>query len=126
MRFEDLHGLTSLPIEHIQHRFRNEEVISVLPGEGSARRPSLLVATPLKAAVVISESPAGEQWMTFWVPWDAVQIVDDFATDAGLFGLTLQIGRQSFVAEMSGPAGQKALRDFIVLVQSHRSAQPLR
>ena len=86
MRFEDLQGFTSLPVEQLQHRFRNEEVIAVLPGEGSARRPSLMVATPLKAAIVISELSGSQRWMTFWVPWDVVQLVDDFATDEGIFG----------------------------------------
>ena len=122
MRFGDLQGLTDLPVEHVQHRFRNEEVITVLPVRGSAGRQSLLVATPSKAAVVIGEAPVSEYWMTYWAPWDTVRIVDDQATDDGLYGLTLSVGRLMFDAQLSGREGQRALRDFVVAVQSRHSA----
>ena len=122
MRFGDLQGLTDLPVEHVRHRFRNEEVITVLPVRGSAGRQSLLVATPSKAAVVIGEAPVSEYWMTYWAPWDTVRIVDDQATDDGLYGLTLSVGRLMFDAQLSGREGQRALRDFVVAVQSRHSA----
>ena len=54
MQFADLDGLTPLPVEHIEHRFRNEEVITVLPLRGSAGQPSLVVATPFILAKICS------------------------------------------------------------------------
>ena len=122
MHFGDLRGLTSLPVEHVRHRFRGEEVITVLPAQTVAGRQSLLVATPSKAAVVIGEAPVSEHWMTYWAPWDTVQIVDDQATDDGVYGLTLSVGRLTFDAQLLGRDGQRALRDFVVVVQSRRSA----
>jgi hypothetical protein len=121
MKFEDLQGLTSLPVEHVRHRFRGEEVITVLPVRTVAGRQSLLVATPAKAAVVIGETPPSEHWMTYWAPWDTVRIVDDQATEDGVYGLTLSIGRLTFDAQLLGREGQRALRDFVVVVQSRRS-----
>lgn len=122
MKFEDLQGLTSLPVEHVRHRFRGEEVITVLPVRTVAGRQSLLVATPAKAAVVIGETPPSEHWMTYWAPWDTVRIVDDHATEDGVYGLTLSVGRLTFDAQLLGREGQRALRDFVVVVQSRRSA----
>ena len=122
MQFADLQGLTGLPVEHVQHRFRGEEVITVLPVCTDAGRQSLLVATPSKAAVVIGDAPVSEHWMTYWAPWDAVRIIDDQATDDGVYGLTLSVGRLTFDAQLSGREGQRALRDFVVVVQSRRSA----
>lgn len=122
MLFGDLQGLTTLPLEHVRHRFRGEEVITVLPARTSAGRQSLLVATPSKAAVVVGETAASEQWMTYWASWDAVQIVDDRATDEGVYGLTLSVGRLMFDAQLWGREGQRALRDFVVVAQSRRSA----
>ena len=122
MRFGDLEGLTSLPMEHVRRRFRYEEVITVLPVRAPAGRHSLLVATPSKAAVVIGEAPMSEHWMTYWAPWDSVQIVDDQATDDGMYGLTLSVGRLTFDAQLWGREGQRALRDFVVAIQSRQSA----
>lgn len=120
MQFKDLQGLTSLPVEHVRHRFRGEEVITVLPVRTVGGRQSLLVATPAKAAVVIGEAPASDHWMTYWAPWDTVRIVDDQATDDGVYGLTLLVGRLTFDAQLLGRDGQRALREFVVVVQSHR------
>jgi hypothetical protein len=122
MNFGDLKGLTSLPVEHVRHRFRGEEVITVLPARTIAGRQSLLVATPSKAAVVICETPVSEHWMTYWAPWDTVRSVDDQATDDGMYGLTLSVGKLTFDAQLLGREGQRALRDFVVVVQSRRSA----
>jgi hypothetical protein len=122
MHFEDLQGLTSLPVEHVRHRFRGEEVITVLPVRTAAGRQSLLVATPSKAAVVIGESPESEHWMTYWASWDTVRIVDDQATDDGVYGLVLSVGRLTFDAQLLGREGQRALRDFVVVVQSRHLA----
>ena len=118
MRFGDLHGLTALPVDHVERRFRNEEIITVLPARASGGQYSLLVATPPKAAVVIGETEESEHWMTYWAPWESVHILDDEATDDGIYGLTLSIGRLTFDAQLEGSDGQRALRDFVVAVQS--------
>lgn len=122
MRFSDLRGHTSLPVEHVERRFRNEDVITVLPVRTATGRDSILVATPPKLAFVVSASPVAGHWMTYWAPWDAVSIVDDEATDDGWFGLTLTIGRLPVAARLAGPRGQRALREFVMLLQARRLA----
>jgi hypothetical protein len=120
MRFSDLQGLTSLPIEHVARRFRNEDVIAILPSRASAGHDAILVATPSKLAVVASADPSDGHWMTYWAPWDTVRIVDDEASDDGWFGLSLLIGRLPVDARLPGEQGQRALRDFVVAIQDHR------
>ena len=122
MRFEDLRGLTVLPVDHVERRFRNEDIITVLPARAGGGQPSVLVATPTKAAVVIGGIPESEHWMTYWAPWETVRIVGDDATDDGIYGLTLLIGRLTFDARLPGNDGQRALRVFVVAVQSRQSA----
>ena len=122
MRFEDLHGLTALPVDHVERRFRNEEIITVLPARAAGGQPSVLVATPPKAAVVIGGTLGSEHWMTYWAPWESVRILGDHETENGVYGLTLLIGRLTFDARMRGSDGQRALRDFVVAVQSHHVA----
>lgn len=122
MQFPDLDGLTALPVEHIEHRFRNEEVITVLPLRGSAGQPSLIVATPAKAAIVVGEGPPSEHWMTYWAPWDTVALTDEPAVEDGVYGLTVLIGKLTFDVQLPGPQGQRALREFVVTVQARQSA----
>jgi hypothetical protein len=121
MQFADLDGLTPLPVEHIEHRFRNEEVITVLPLLGRAGQPSLVVATPSKAAIVVGEVPPSEHWMTYWAPWDTVAFVDNPASEEDIHGLTVLIGRMAFDVQLPGPPGQRALREFVVTVQTHQA-----
>lgn len=122
MRFEDLHGLTSLPVEHVRHRFRNEDVITVLPVRGATERDSVFVATPGKLAVVTNVSPVAEHWMTYWAPWDAVRVADAEAGDAGVHGMTLWVGSLSFHARLTGPEGQRVVEEFAAVVAARRSA----
>ena len=121
MRFVELEGLTSLPVEHVERRFRHEEVITVLPARGAAGQQALLVVTPSKAAVVIGDKPPSQHWMTYWAPWESVRIADDRATDDGVYGLTLSVGRLTFDAELEGRDGQRALGDFVAAVRSRHS-----
>jgi hypothetical protein len=122
MLFGELHGLTKLPVEYVQHRFRNEDVITVLPAQLGSGRDCVLVATPSKVAVVSSEVPSGSHWMTYWAPWDVVHIDDDEATSDGSYGLFLGIGSLRFHTRLRGPGGQRALREFVVAIQERRSA----
>ena len=57
MRFRNLDGLVDLPIDSIRHRFRNEQVLTVLPVHGSiAGRSSLLVALPESLAIIARDA----------------------------------------------------------------------
>ena len=128
MRFGDLEGLTSLPIERVRHQFRHEEILTVLPVSGDvAGRDSLLVATSSWLAVLTGEAdPKSDQWMTRWAPWDAVRFANEgeAAADADeeTYHLTVHIDGLTFQARLSGPAGQRALRDFVVAAQARRAA----
>lgn len=126
MRFSDLRGLTGLPVDHVERRFRNEDIITVLPVRSASGRDTILVATPSKLAVVASASPVVGHWMTYWAPWDSVGIVDDEASDDGWFGLMLTIGRVPVDARLHGPEGQRALREFVMTIQGRRTALAVR
>jgi hypothetical protein len=128
MQFGDLAGLTSLPVERIRHRFRNEDVLTVLPVVGGAgRQASLLVATPRELAIVTGDGNAeSREWMTYLAPWDTVRLAEADGTTPGTdedaYGLTVVVGGLPFHARMTGLAGQRALRDFVVATQSRWAA----
>ena len=128
MRFGDLAGLTSLPIERVRHRFRHEEVLTVLPVTGEVTsRGSLLVATASKLAILTADAdPASPQWMTHWAPWETVRLADEGALAAAIeedtYGLTVHVGGLTFHAWLWGPVGQRALRDFVVATQARQTA----
>jgi hypothetical protein len=128
MRFGDLEGLTSLPIERVRHRFRNEDVLAVLPVTADvADRDALLVATALKLAVVTGDTdPESPHWMSRWAPWDVVRLTVEEelapATDRETYGLTIHVGGLVLQARLPGLAGQRALRDFVVMVQARHEA----
>lgn len=125
MRFGDLEGLTSLPIEQLRDRFRNEEVLTVLPARDSlTSRDSLLVATRSMLAILTGETAPTSGWMTRWAPWDGVHFADMGATVEGddVFFLTIVVDRVRFHAELRGEAGRRALRDFVVAVEASRAA----
>jgi hypothetical protein len=55
-------------------------------------------------------------------PLELVERIRLLIDDDGMFGLTLLVGRLTFDAQLSGLEGQRAMRDFVVVVQSRRSA----
>ena len=56
MRFRNAAGLVDLPIYAVEHRFRNEPVLTVLPVRGGVGgRDALLVALPTELAVIIAD-----------------------------------------------------------------------
>jgi hypothetical protein len=128
MRFGDLEGLTSLPISRVRQQFRHEDVLTVLPvSRDVADRDSLLVATPLKLAVLTSDADSqSDHWMTTWASWDTVRFAGegDGAPDADPedYGYAVHVGGLTFHAQLAGPAGQRALRDFVVVAQARRAA----
>ncbi|MFV2063647.1 MAG: hypothetical protein ACC726_09055 [Chloroflexota bacterium] len=128
MRFGDLEGLTSLPIDRVRHRFRHEDVLTVLPVSGNATGlTSLLVATSSGLAIVTADKdPESGHWSTRWEPWDEVRFTDEgeAAPDAPAQydGYAVHIGALTFHAQLAGPAGARALRDFVIAAQARRAA----
>lgn len=125
MRFGDLVGLTTLPIEQLRDRFRNEEVLTVLPvhADGSSR-DGLLVATTTMLAILTGEATPAAGWMTRWAPWDGVHFadMDAIGSDDDTYFLTVLVDRARFHAEMHGESGRRCLRDFVVAVQASQAA----
>lgn len=120
MLFGDLEGLAALDIEQLGHRFRNEEVLTVLPVRvaGSAQ-DGLLVATPTMLAILVMETAPAAGWMARWAPWDVVRFADMGAPISGEeeYFLTIVVHRARFHANLHGEAGRRALRDFVVAVE---------
>lgn len=120
MRFGDLDGLTALDIEQLGHRFRNEEVLSVLPVRvAGSSQAGLLVATTTMLAVLVMEPAPAAGWMAKWAPWDVVRFADMGApiADEEEYFLTIVVHRARFHANLHGEAGRRALRDFVVAVE---------
>jgi hypothetical protein len=128
MRFSELSGLTGLPIDRLRHRFRNEDVLTVLPvSDELTGRDCLLVATPMKLAVVIADgSPSSDEWMSRWAPWEALRFVHEAEPlaepDEDTYRLTVHVGGLTFHARLQGDAGRRWLRDFVVAAQACREA----
>ena len=126
MRFGELKGLTSLPINRVRDQFRYEEVLTVLPVRDAATsRETLLVATrPMIALLIPLRVPAGH-WMTRWAPWDSVSLADPTAAPdhEDVHRLSVLVGNQTFHAQLRGEAGRRALRDFVAAI---RLSQPRR
>ena len=131
MRIGELKGLTSLPIHRVRDQFRYEDVLTVLPvWEAATSRETLFVATRPNLALLVPVRVPPRHWMTRWVPWDQVGIVDPGAPwgqDDDVYRLGVLVGTQTFHAQLRGEPGRKALRDFVValrLSQPHKAARP--
>jgi hypothetical protein len=122
MRFRNLEGLIDLPIDAIKHRFRHEQVLTVLPVHGAfAGRGSLLVATPTELAIVTADTRRRDHWMTTLAPWEVVR-VGEVESEVGIHHLAVHVGNLVFHAELWGPKGEKALRDFVVATEAQHEA----
>jgi hypothetical protein len=122
MRFRNLEGLTDLPIDAVKHRFRYEQVLTVLPVHGAfAGRDSLLVATPTELAIVTADTRRRDRWMTSLAPWDVVRL-GEVESEAGTHHLAVDVGNLTFHAELWGPKGEKALRDFVIAARAQHEA----
>jgi hypothetical protein len=114
MRFRNLEGLIDLPIEAVEHRFRNEPVLTVLPVHGVITgRDSLLVALPAELAVVTADAHHRDRTMESFVPWEVVGL-GVIRSESGIHRLNVYVGTLTLEAELWGPRGERALRDFIV------------
>jgi len=122
MRFRNLEGLIDLPIDAVKHRFRNEHVLTVLPVHGAfAGRDSLLVATPTELLIVTADTRRRDRWMTSIAPWAVVRL-EAVESEAGIHRLAVHVGNLTFHAELWGPKGEKALRDFIIAARAQHEA----
>jgi hypothetical protein len=114
MRFRNAAGLVDLPIYAVEHRFRNEPVLTVLPVRGGvAGRDALLVALPTELAVIIADPERQDGWMTYLAPWEVV-VLGEIKSEAGIHRLAIHIDGLVLLAELWGPTGERALRDFAV------------
>lgn len=112
MRFRNAAGHVDLPIYAIEHRFRNEPVLTVLPVRGAiGGRDALLVALPTELAVIIADGELRDGWMTYLAPWDVVSI-SEFDSEHGIHRLDIHIDSLVLQVELWGPKGERALRDF--------------
>jgi hypothetical protein len=124
MRFRNVAGLTDLPIYAVEHRFRNEPVLTVLPVRGAiAGRDALLVALPTELAVIIADPERRDGWMTYLAPWEVV-VVGDVESEHGIHRLVIHIDSLVLQVEQWGPKGAQALRDFVVVAAGERAMQP--
>lgn len=125
VRFGELRGLTSLPINRVRDQFRYEEVLTVLPvRDAGSGHETLFVATRPTLALLTPVRLPPRHWMTRWAPWDSVTIADPgdpSGQDDELYRLGLLVGSRAFHAQLRGEAGRKALRDFVVAM---RMSQP--
>ena len=127
MRFRNLKGLTGLPIDRIRHRFRNEDVLTVLPvTAGMTGRDALLVATSSKLVVLTADGRAtSDDWMTYLSPWDSVSLRHESPTsddDDGVTRLLVGVDTMTFEAALAGTRGTRAVADFVVIVEAQHGA----
>lgn len=114
MRFRNTAGLVDLPIYAVEHRFRNEPVLTVLPVRGAiGGRDALLVALPTELAVIIADPALRDGWMTYLAPWEVV-VVGEVVSEDGIHRLAVHVDSLALQVELWGPKGARALQDFVV------------
>ena len=114
MRFRNLEGLIDLPIDAVRHRFRNEPVLTVLPVHGAITgRDTLLVAMPTDVAVITADPHRPDRWMTSLHSWERIGL-GVIRSRSGIHRLNVYVETLTLEAELWGPMGERALRDFIV------------
>lgn len=128
MRFGELRGLTSLPINRVHDQFRYEEVLTVLPVlDAASSRETLFVATRPVLALLIPVRVPPRHWMTRWAAWDTVSITDPgppVGPQDDLYRLDVLVGSQTFQARLRGERGRKALRDFVMAMRLSQPRSP--
>ena len=118
MRFRNAAGYVDLPIYAIEHRFRNEPVLTVFPVRGAiGGRDALLVALPTELAVIIADGQLRDGWMTYLAPWEVV-VPGEVASENGIHRLDIHIDSLVLQVELWGPKGERALRDFELVAKA--------
>ncbi len=91
---------------------------------GRSWREHHLAVTPGGLAILTPRKSRGHRGREFAVRlarWPLVQLggfgEPQGGPDGSRFDLVVRVGRQSFVALLDGPTGQRTLRDFVVAVQ---------
>lgn len=94
-------------------RFRNEDVLAVLPVHGGvAGRDALLVAMAHELALVIAIPGQTDSWTTYLEPWAFVEL-GAIEAEAGIYRLPIHIEGLELAAQHWGPAGHRALCEFV-------------
>lgn len=124
MRFAELASFTSLPLKQIEDALSSRDVRSLLPvTSGPPKGDHVLAATPGGLAIITARrrrkagSPAVD---VSWARWSRVRLGFDpesASVAPSSFDLVVHVGQRAFHALLTGPGGQKALRDFVVSVQ---------
>jgi len=115
VRIRNVAGLVDLPIYAVEHRFRNEPVLTVLPVRGAiAARDALLVALPTELAVLIADPELRDGWTTYLAPWEVVTVGEVESEDA-THRLAVRIDSLVLHVELWGPKGERAMRDFVTV-----------
>ena len=115
MRFRNVAGLVDLPIYAVEHRFRNEPVLTVLPVRGAiAARDALLVALPNELAVLIADPQRRDGWTTYLAPWEVVTL-GEVESENATHRLAVRIDSLVLHVELWGPRGERALHDFVTV-----------
>ena len=76
---------------------------------------------PTELAIVSVDSHRRDRWITTLAPWGVVRL-GDVESEAGTHHLAVHVGNLAFHAELWGPKGEKALRDFIVAAGAQHQA----
>ena len=125
MYLTNLQALTTLPLEPHRNALSHHDLRALIPAtSGRAPREHLLAATPEGLSILRprrdrrgSVTEYGESL----VPWDRVSLatVGHPETDDrdDHYDLLIRDGRRTFLVRLTGPAGKRALRDFVVTAQ---------
>ena len=124
MQLNGLAAMTTLPLDLVDRCIGDHDIVSAIPVETD--RPvyeSILVATQSRIGVVSRRRGVPDGLAVRWSTWDDVRlgahVGDSDAGDvAAPFGLVVYVGERAYVAMLRGPAGQIALRDFVVATQA--------
>lgn len=125
MRLDEISPFTSLSLEQVRNALASADVRSVLPVTSlKTMRDHVLVATPEGLAIVTSRTGGGSASLGIvvdWARWSHVLLSSGGeradGDDPSYFDIVVRVGREAFHALLPGPAGQKALREFVVSAQ---------
>lgn len=124
MQLRGLAAMTTLPLDHVARCVGDRDIVSAIPVETD--RPaheSILVATRSGVGVVSRRRGVPDGLTVRWSTWADVRLgahvgASDIAEAAAPFGLVVHVGERAYLALLKGPAGQAALRDFVVATQA--------
>jgi hypothetical protein len=124
MQLNGLTAMTTLLLALVDRCIGDHDIVSAIPVETD--RPtyeSILVATRSRIGFVSRRRGVPDGLAVCWSTSDDVRLgVHVGGSDAGdvaaPFGLVVDVGERAYVALLRRPAGQIALRDFVVATQA--------